>query len=31
MINKDYWEIIEGSWKNNPKERLTINEIENEL
>ena len=30
-INETYWEVIEGSWKQNPKERLTINEIEKEL
>ena len=30
-INDKYYEIIENSWKQNPKERLTINEIEKEL
>ena len=30
-MNYKYYEIIENSWKQNPKERLTINEIENEL
>ena len=30
-MNDKYYSIIENSWKQNPKERLTINEIENEL
>ena len=31
LMNDKYFEIIENSWKQNPKERLTINQIENEL
>ena len=30
-MDKTYYEIIEGSWKQEPKERLTITEIEKEL
>ena len=30
-ISDKMWEIIEGSWKQNPKERLTIQQIKNEF
>ena len=30
-MNDKYYEIIENSWKQEPKERLKINEIEIEL
>ena len=30
-MNYKYYEIIENSWKQEPNERLTINQIENKL
>ena len=30
-MNYKYYEIIENSWKQNPKERITVQQIENEL
>ena len=30
MKNK-YWEIMERSWEQEPEERMTIEEIENEI
>ena len=30
-MNEKYYEIIKGSWKTNPKERMKIEEIERDL